>query len=90
MAVTKRNLRRGRRGEYARPEWLPISTAWFHASRAYIYYNKKGDARLAEVVKKNIFPRTSSTLKLSTSNCVHIADLITTCCQVDSIMLLSR
>ncbi len=39
---------------------------------------------------QNIPFRTSSTPKFSTSNCVHIADLITTCCQVDSIMLLSR
>ncbi len=35
-------------------------------------------------------PRTSSTQKLAPSNYLYIADLITTCCQVDSIMLLSR
>ncbi len=36
------------------------------------------------------FSRTSSTQKLTLSNQQHIAGLITTCTQVDSIMLLSR
>ncbi len=40
--------------------------------------------------KKQYPPRTSSTQKLAPSNYLYIADLITTCCQVDSIMLLSR